>query len=216
MIAVGYADRSNTALRSSLAGLVVVLDVQHLYQPAKPKDRGALFTLLDGSHVYETQASTAYAGHAGAWLASRGARVITNDPAHGILVGPYWTRNRAAAAAGAHAYLACHVNAGGGDYFLAEYMLGTNGAALGTAIGSTVRTAFPVIHGAKLNPLQRGQRGAVCIEAVDAKVAAIVLEPFFGDRALHEDIFDPEALARLGAAVGEGVAAWWMGIRPAA
>ena len=211
---MGYAENANAALRSSLAGLVAVLDVQHLYQPARPRDRGALFTLLDGSHVYETQASTAYAASAGAWLASRGAHVLTNDPVHGILVGPYWTRNRAAAAIHPHAYLACHVNAGGGDYFLAEYMLGSPGAALGAALGSAVQAAFPEIRGAKCNPLQRGQRGAICIEAVAHPTVGVVLEPFFGDRMRMQGIFEPAALARLGAAIGEGLATWWARTRP--
>jgi len=206
---MGYAERAAAELRASLAGLKVALDVQHLYQQDKPNDRGTVYTLGDGSRVCEAQAAVAYAQAAGTYLTQRGAQVLTNQPTHGILLGHYWTRNRAANAWGAHAYLACHVNAGGGDYFLAEYMLASPGAGLGISIGNAVVGAFPAIQGVKTNPLVRGQRGAVCIESTDATMAAIVLEPFFGDRARFASLFAPENLARLGTAIGIGIGQWW-------
>ena len=206
---VGYAARSGAVLRGRLAGLRVALDVQHAYQVDKPNDLGTRYELLSGGHLYEAQAATVYAAHAADYLRSRGAMVLTNEPLHGILTGHYWTRNRAAHSAGCQAYLACHVNAGGGDYYLAEYMLGSAGAFLGDCIGKAVRGAFPAILATKLNPLTRGQRGAVCIEACEAPTLAVVLEPFFGDRARLQFMLDTAQLARLGEAIGAGIEAWW-------
>lgn len=206
---VGYAERASATYRTSLAGLKVAVDVQHLYQEDKPQDRGATFFLLDGSHVCEAGLATIYAASIGHALAGRGAQVLTNDPAHGIMVGHYWTRNRAANAWGAQLYLACHVNAGGGDYGLAEYMVGTSGSAVGAAIGSQVRADFPALSGFRMGPILRGQRGTVCIEAVDRWRAALLLEPFFGDSTRLEPMLAMPELVRLGVSIADGIAAWY-------
>lgn len=214
---MGYAERANAELRTSLLGLCAVVDVQHAFQPAKPKDRGSVFTLASGAHVLEAQASATYAAAIAHWLTARGARVLTNEPANGLLVGPYWTRNRAANAWGAHAYLACHVNAGGGDYCRAEYMVGSKGDALARAVGSAiVAGGFPVSRTPQATPISRGMRGAVCIEAVDRFRAAVILEPFFGDNPRHQAMLETAQLELLGATIGLGVASWWKRAAPAA
>ncbi len=211
---VGYAERASAAYRASLAGLKVAVDVQHLYQEDKPKDRGAEFSLLDGSHVYEAGLATIYAASIGHALAGRGAQVLANDPAHGIMVGHYWTRNRAANAWDANLYLACHVNAGGGQYGLAEYMVGTSGSAVGAAIASQVQADFPLLTGFRMGPIIRGQRGAVCIEAVDRWRAALLLEPFFGDSTRLEPMLATPELVRLGVSIADGIAAWYKRVGP--
>jgi N-acetylmuramoyl-L-alanine amidase len=225
---VGAAERANAAARAqaaadaaalavSLSGLRVVLDVQHLFKVGKEaSDRGTLYALGNGTHVYEAQATTAYGAALAAWLKSRGAAVLTNEPKSGILTGDYPARNAAANAWGAHAYLALHVNAGGGDYALAEYMVGSPGQALGAPIGAALCKAFRDIRSARCNPLVAHQRGAVCVEGVDRHVPALILEPFFGDNVRQQALFAPEYLVALGGCIGIGIAYWWQAARTSA
>lgn len=197
-----------------LQGLRVVVDVQHLYRPAKPNDRGAVFTLADGTKTTEASAVLIYAAALKSWLESHGARVMTNDPASGVLVGPYSRRNKAADVWNTHAYLACHLNAGGGGYSLMEHMTLTAGRGLAEAIGPQVLAHFPAITRAQVRALTTTDRGAVCIREVPSRIAAIICEPFFGDTPAHQGMLAAPELARLGAAIGEGVLAWWSLIHP--
>lgn len=208
---MGWAERANAALRASLAGLKVAVDVQHIYRPAKPGDHGSLYVLANGGKVWEASAATTYATSLVHTLTDRGAAVLTNDPARGVLVGPYSRRNQEASTWAAHLYLACHVNAGGGAYCLTEYMVGTPGQPAGDAIGKAIVAAFPQLQGARCNPLVRGQRGAVCIEGFTRTRAALVLEPFFGDNPRCQDMLAGPALVELGQMIAAGIATWWAG-----
>jgi N-acetylmuramoyl-L-alanine amidase len=223
---MGYAERENIATRiasakaaqadaQSLAGLTVVLDVQHIYRTgAHAGDRGTRYTLTNGTHIWEAAIATAYAAAAGNWLRVRGARVSTNDPVRSILTGPYSVRNRFAVALKADAYLACHVNAGDGSYGLLEWMDGGVGVSLASSIAKELQT-LPEIRATKVNMLHRGDRGAVCIEAtVPAAprvpaVSAVIVEPFFGDNPRQQALIEPPRLVELGATIGRGVADWW-------
>ena len=207
---MGWAERQSAALRARLFGCKVAVDVQHAYRSGShANDRGAVFELRNGAHLAETQATTVYAQALASWLAARGAAVLANDPVAGRLVGPYSDRLAAAAAWGAQAYIACHVNAGGGIYALAEYLIKTPGQALGASVLAVLAERFPEIRGTKVNPLAPGQRGAVCVEGFPADRPAIILEPFFGDNLLQQELFAHDRLVALGEAVGEGLAAWW-------
>lgn len=226
---MGYAERDNAeraaaraaeaaAYAASLVGLRVALDVQHLYrQGAHAGDRGSRYVLPGGGVVWEAAAATAYAIAAGAYLRARGAEVLTNDPVRGQLVGPYSRRNLSAAALGVHCYVACHVNAGGGEYCSMEHvgMATSRTLLLGSDIASAVRAAFPVIRGSVFPPLMPGQRGAVCIERVAPGIATVLCEPVFGDNPHHQDALTGPGLVRLGEAIGVGIARWWV-LRPAA
>lgn len=194
----------------SLAGLRIAVDVQHLYRDGQHAgDRGSIYTLQNGNHVAEADAALSYAHALRDYLAARSAKVLTNQPDMGVLVGPYSKRNQAAAAFGVHAYLACHVNAGGGSYARCEYLAATPGQGLGEAIGLQITAAFPSIHTAHAVPLAPGERGNVCVEACDHTRPAIILEPFFGDNPSQQGLFAPDQLVRLGQAIGAGVGAWW-------
>ena len=209
---MGADQRANALLRSRLAGLWVAVDVQHVYREAPHKgDVGTIFDLGARGKVAEAQAATSYAQALVAWLQSRGASVLTNQPAVGILTGPYQRRHEAANAWGAQAYLACHVNAGGGGYGLSEYMVGTPGQPLGDSIGAVLRSRFNALRVYKVNPLAPGQRGAVCVEFFNPRAPGLILEPFFGDNPSMQSLFAADQLKALGEAIGEGVAAWWEG-----
>jgi hypothetical protein len=205
-----------TLLETRLAGLKVAVDVQHLYRASHPGDQGTVYTLPGGAHVSETHLSSIYALALVVWLRARGADVLTNDPRSNTLTGDYWTRNRVAIGWGAHAYLACHVNAGRGHYAEAESMKGSPGAGLSRWIVSQLYRLGPFILDVRTPELVRGDRGAVCIESfhrdapgVSVVAAAALVEPFFGDCPAHQVLFASSRLADVAAAIGEGVARWW-------
>lgn len=197
-------------LRSRLEGLRVAVDVQHLFKPSRPNDRGACFELANGLRVWESQAATAYAHGIISWLQSRGAAVLSNDPTKRELVGSYAQRNRYANTWGADAYLACHVNAGGGNYALVEYAAGREGSSLARAIGAQLVNAYKdLIPTHREQPLTEVQRGYVCIGGTSIRCAAVLLEPFFGDQRTHQGFLDPVRLVEVGTTIAEAVALWW-------
>jgi N-acetylmuramoyl-L-alanine amidase len=197
-------------LATRLSGLRLAVDVQHLYKPPPhDHDRGAVFNLAGGLKVTEAQLATLYAQALVMWLHQRGAVVLCNDPAHGSMVGTYGHRNLEAFKWGAHAYLACHVNAGNGSYCLNEYPAGTSGAALAVAIGTELADEFPEILEHREAALTSVQRGFVCLGECDRSRPAVIVEPFFGDNLKQQALIPAPALVRVGEAIGEGVAAWW-------
>jgi N-acetylmuramoyl-L-alanine amidase len=213
---MGRAARDNhgaglpRVLATRLSGLRLAVDVQHLYKPAPhDRDRGAVFTLPGGLTVAEAQLATLYAQALIMWLHARGAMVLANAPAVGQLMGSYNHRNLEAFKWGAHAYLACHVNAGGGGYALSEYVAGTSGGALAMAINHSLADNLAEITSAQSGPLTSVQRGFVCIGEFDRSRPAVILEPFFGDNPRHQALIPASRLAQVGEAIGEGVAAWW-------
>jgi len=197
-------------LRSRLSGLRIAVDVQHLYRPwPHAKDQGATFFLPGGIHLHETAATTLYAHSLIAWLRARGAEVLTNDPPRKILLGPYERREREAAAWGAHAYVACHVNADGGRYALVEAVNGTAGVELAHAIAPAVAKGLPEISVGQVKRLSNRERGSVCVRFFPPDRAAVIVEPFFGDTPRHQVLFQAPRLIEVGEAIGDGVAAWW-------
>jgi N-acetylmuramoyl-L-alanine amidase len=216
---VGYAARQRQQAKveqrvmgDSLAGLKVAIDVQHIGRPwPHAGDRGTRFLMVaTQATLWESDCALQYAQAAGRWLRERGAQVRDNHPA---VLATYSTRNRTAAAWGCDAYLACHVNAGNGNYPLTEHMSGAYGQGqyLGAAIGNALHLAFPVLLNPRSAPLLVGQRGAVCIESVPLQVAAVIVEPFFGDNPSHQSLMTAPQLQAVGEAIAQGVAEWWHG-----
>lgn len=193
----------------------IAVDIQHLYRTGPlAADRGSRFVLADGRTVYEGDAVTVYAQSLASWLREWGATVIVNDPVRGKLVGPYSRRNREATLANVDAYLACHLNAGRGDYALCEYMASVPAATQGAcqALANWILHSGindPEVRGRQARRLERGERGAVCIQGCGPFVPALILEPFFGDQPRHQPLFETARLQLLGKEIGQGVAAWW-------
>lgn len=206
-------------MTADLVGLRVVIDVQHLFRDHKPRDRGAVYTLPSGALMAEADATLVYAAAAAEALTARGAAILTNDPKHGILVGYYSTRNRLAGTWGGHAYLACHLNAGRGSYAMVECMaslVNDEPARLSRTIASYLWHVSPEILSTKVKRLVATERGAACIEACPSKVAAVLLEPFFGDNPAHQPLLAATELRRVGIAIANGVANWWLTRTPQA
>jgi len=197
-----------------LTGLRAVVDVQHLYRPKKPRDQGSVYTLLGGTRTTEASAVLIYAAALTTYLTEHGGQVLTNDWTHGILVGPYSARHVAVNAWGAHVYLACHLNAGGGSYALVEYMTGSEGKLLASAIGQSLTETFPEIREHRTQALASTDRGAVCIERVATPTVAVLSEPFFGDNPAQQGLLAAAELKRVGEAIGSAVSGWWRS-RPA-
>ncbi len=189
---------------AELQGLSVAIDVQHQGKPwPHDRDMGTEYHLANGSTAFEVDAARLYAGALDQWLRERGARTLTG------LAGTYASRNRAAGAWGAEAYLACHVNAGGGSYALVEALTLNPGLDLGARVVARIAGAFRFITSGRVNQLHDEDRGAVCVRACPVRMAAAILEPFFGDNRADESLFQAPQLLALGAAIGQGVADWW-------
>jgi N-acetylmuramoyl-L-alanine amidase len=198
-----------TSTSPVLAGLKVAVDVQHLFRTgARARDRGAEFVLVaSGAHVNEGDLALLYAQALALGLSNRGAALL----APGVLTGPYSARNRRANLWGAHAYLACHINAGRGNYARTEHMSMSPGLELGTAIGLRLVRAFPgVIRKSDTVELHSGDRGAVCIRECSGRTAAVIVEPCFGDNPAHQDLLSAPQLAKMGETIAQGVADWWV------
>ena len=212
---MGYAERAALPrlLRTRLEGLRVAVDVQHLYKSSNPLDRGAVFDLPGGFHLAEAQAVTVYAQALCAWLTARGVAVLTNQPAAGVMVGSYYRRIKEAEKWGAHAFLACHIDAGNGSYALVEYLVGSAGVALATRIGSRLTDDFPEILSHKAVSLSPPARGYVCINGFPSDRAAVLVEPFFGDNPRQQGLLSTPKLVAVGESIGEGVARWWESVR---
>jgi len=212
---MGYAERGNLPrlLRTRLSGLRVAVDVQHLYKSSNPLDRGAVFELPGGFHLAEAQAVTVYAQALCAWLRARGADVLTNQPAAQVMVGSYYRRIKAAEKWDAHAFLACHLDAGKGSYCLVDYVVGSAGVALATRIGSKLCDDFPEILSYKTIALSPPGRGYACINGFPNDRAAVLVEPFFGDNPRQQGLLSTPKLVAVGESIGEGMARWWESVK---
>ena len=189
-----------------LAGHVVAVDVQHLYRDGlHALDRGSRFALAGGGHVWEADCALHYATALAASLTSFGARVITNDPRSAFLIGPYSRRQAQAMALGADTYLACHLNAGGGSYGLAEVCVPFS-RLLATTMLDALAEAVPAVSGIQIRDLKPGDRGAVCIRGF-TRGPAVLLEPLFGDCPAHQPQLSLEGLTLVGEALARGVVA---------
>lgn len=202
-----------------LAGLRIVLDVQHAWRDSHKGDRGSIYRLPGGRTIAEVDLALAYQAGARQRLEELGAAVLVNDPAGRELVGPYSRRASRALSWGAGVYLALHVNAGGGRYTRASVRGGIRGpwpshdreVALATSITQAIARDNPVVHGAQITTLRLFDRGWVCVGLVSPEIPTVLVEPFFGDNDDHQLLFSPPLLARLGTTIAGAVQAWWEG-----
>jgi N-acetylmuramoyl-L-alanine amidase len=186
--------------------MLVILDRQHGdRRNGRPFDPGATFGPLR-----ETDLCDAYIAVAAEVLRSRGHEVET------FTTGPYDLRHsRAVSLARGFgvrvAYVACHVNAGGGSYALVEYdARSRGGTALAEALAEKLGT-LPEVTAGKTKALSPGARGFVCIDGIysgPANIAAALVEPGFVDTEAHAELWTPAGLQRIGTAIALAVEAW--------
>ncbi len=173
--------------------MIVIFDRQHYGKPGKPNDRGAAVD-LDGDGVISDQEQEAnitplYYLPAKAELERQGHSVYVLDS------GWYGDRHKQANAIAAQnrdkkvAYIACHINAGKGDYAVFIHDARSKG---GTGLANALAAAF---QGAGINGIRRNlvraasadnewKRGYSTISGIyagPANIAGVCLEPFFLD-----------------------------------
>jgi hypothetical protein len=148
---------------------VVVLDRQHAGKPGS-KDQGAVFA--DG---------TTEAGHALRYIEAAVPLLEHSEvDVHVITSGSYPDRNKFGNSVRCALYVACHVNAGGGEYALTEHSIDSGPVKSSAAAAMALLRASDDELGQKAVgpwPLKSGQRGHVCIGACTGP--AVIYEPYF-------------------------------------
>lgn len=213
--------------------MLLIFDIQHTGRPSKPGDMGAAYD-LDGDGVTgedgerEVDLVRQYVAEAGSYALSLGCQVLHID------AGEYSDRHRfAIAKARANptkraAYLACHMNAGGGRYALVRPdARSSSGKLLATAVSRSL-SLLPGIQFSRRDPLYGSAalaakaghpaseaawwtRGYSCIDGIysgPANLSAVLVEPAFIDSKEHRPLLTPAGLRSIGRALVDGAVAW--------
>jgi N-acetylmuramoyl-L-alanine amidase len=186
---------------------LAVLDIQHRSKPGHWRDRGAVafgVEEVDLTHRY-------------AIAADRELRRLGWDCC--ILAdGAYSERWARADAYGARVYVACHVDAGGGDRGTVYYdARSSKGPALAEAVAVELRTvvpwpvkATPARPDSDGRPGNEGEAPYACIRGVGA--VAICCEPGFIDNPVEAHRRHlVGAIEVVGIALARGIVAWGKG-----
>ena len=198
--------------------MLVLLDRQHYGKPSpRQKDRGVAVDLDGDGNIdaMEANLTPSYIQAAREALEAAGHTVVLLD------AGWYPDRHKAAirqvraAATGLPAaYVACHLNAGGGNYGLVLHdARSTGGEALANRVGDAMRRVFEegelkrvLVKGASASEWTNAYNTIRGIYAGPGNLSGICFEPVFVDT--HRGLLDPEGLARIGAALASGLEAW--------
>ena len=191
--------------------MLVILDRQHGTKAAGSWHPGAADD-LDGDGVVETheqeaRLTTGYIGPAVVRLYELGHEVIV------LGLGNYSYRHslanaQAALVRGARvAYVACHLNAGGGSYGLVIYHdAGSHDLAqcLAVPLG-----AIPALSRVVVADTTRFPRARSTVVGIDAEhIASVCYEPAFLDQIEHRALLSSLGLERIGIALADGLHAW--------
>lgn len=199
--------------------LGLILDIQHAGKPSRPGDLGASAD-LDGDGVverdeHEARLTPLYAAACRAHAAQDGVKVLWIDG------GEYPARHKMAVELAKSdpsrrwLYVACHLNAGGGNYGL---VIADKRSAAGRVAAGFVADAL-----GKLPELSRTIVGTTDAEGSDWprawstvrgiydgpwNLSGICFEPCFMDQPAHRPLLTAEGLARIGEALYRGASAW--------
>lgn len=203
------------------AGLTI-WDRQHAGKRTRPTDMGAAAD-IDGDgqiEVWEREAELTpiYAEAGMAELTRLGLASHFIDPKGAGLQADYPARHREAVALAQDrswtAYLACHLNAGGGNYGLVGYVPGsTRGRALAEAIAAELQASVHVISRCRVEALAGNwARGLPTIGGAMSTsapwLAGVLLEPLFVDAPEHQSYIHQGGLTEVGRAIARGVRRW--------
>ena len=184
--------------------MLVILDVQHIGKPHRPDDRGACH---DGDE--EAGLAMRYALSADKRLRHHGHKCII------VAEGHYASRWDRANAYGAQVYVACHVNAGGGDRAEIYYDHRTSpdgGVLLASKVGEFLQLALEGLEVRTIaaRPMQDGQAKDAPSRAFNTFKGviphALCFEPYFIDGP-QADLFR-QSLGIVGYALADGINAW--------
>lgn len=193
--------------------MIAILDWQHHGKPGR-NDRGASFDVNgDGELEYETELTRGYIDAAAHVLESAGHHVYIFDD------GTYRSRHARAntiarAIAEPVAYLACHLNAGGGDYGMVLYDWRSGGGAqLASELVKALSPRLAEVGRSRTmlsSPDQWGRAWSTIRGIYDgpAHISGACLEPAFMDTSKHHPLFTSEGLKRIGEAIAVGLMSW--------
>jgi N-acetylmuramoyl-L-alanine amidase len=196
--------------------VIVILDWQHVGKPNRD-DKGAAYDVDDDGDVdYEVELTDKYIQAAKNYLESRGHTV------HIFSEGWYSARHyRANEIAhendGPVAYIACHMNAGRGNYGATFYDIrSAGGKRLAKTVGSTLGKACPelrriVVKGSSVTTWSRAFGTLRGIFSGPANISGMCFEPAFMDTPEHKQLLTDEGLERIGEALAVGVLKWSSG-----
>lgn len=197
--------------------MVLILDRQHYGKPGRD-DLGAGAD-LDGDGVvelYEREANLTI-------LYINAAKELAESEGHTVYVldaGWYSSRHeKAIEIAREHpddmcAYIACHLNAGGGTYSLTLHDYRSRGGErLAKAVATEMSTQIPeisrhLVRAASPEDWTNGYNTIKGIYAGPGNLSGVCFEPLFMDNSEHQILLRPEGLLRLGQILAEGCIAW--------
>jgi hypothetical protein len=193
--------------------VIVILDRQHAGKPGK-NDRGASVE-LDGRTVYEVDLTRAYI---------EAATDLLNAEGHAVYVledGWYSARHARACEIAREnpderiAYVACHINAGGGSYGLVLHDARSRG---GHALAEAVADALGTDNAALDRTLVRAAdhegswaRAMTTIKGIysgPGNLSGICYEPFFIDSKRNQALMTADGLRAVGRALAVGCMQW--------
>jgi N-acetylmuramoyl-L-alanine amidase len=178
----------------------VFLDRQHRGKPGRWNDEGA-----KNAEMTETYLTSQYIFHAENHLIMHGIDVIVLTDGH---YSERHARVNEYVDTGLSVYIACHINAGGGDYGASFYdYRSTAGSKLAHLIDLSLANLCPELRTVKrieCRPDDWTKNAYYTIKGV-ARPVAICFEPLFIDCKDHEPLTTPEGIRRVGVALAEGI-----------
>lgn len=211
--------------------MMVVLDRQHAGKPGRgpgsgrPEDMGATMRRPPLPAWHEADLTLRYIEAArDALLLHDGIEVriidpLTNGPrlSYGARqeMAKWWARKDAGMLLDAPVpvvYVACHLNAGGGDYGMVGHdPRSSTGRDIARYVADQVEWRLPVSR-CRVEALEgRWARGLSCIEGIysgPANIAGILYEPLFLDHPRHTAAIEAEGLRWAGLALASGLLGW--------
>lgn len=205
--------------------LLVILDRQHAGKPgrgpgeARPEDMGAAMRTPDGRVAHEADLVMEYITEARAVLEAEGAQVRVIDPltepprmSYGARQerAKWWARQSPGSKV---AYVACHLNAGHGDYaILGHDPRSQDGRAVAEHVADALDLTVPVLSRIRVEALTgKWARGLPCIEGIysgPANLCGMLYEPLFVDHPSHQHYIQTGGLRDVGACLARGIIAW--------
>lgn len=206
---------------------LVIWDRQHAGKRSRPSDMGAAADVdQDGQvEVWEREAelTPSYIGPGLSQVRELGADAHLIDPLGAGLQADYPPRHAQAAHLAQPrlwaAYLACHLNAGAGNYGLVGYDPDSpGGRLLAQHIADELERSIPVISRCRVEALTgRWARGLPTIQGIlrgPQQLSGVLVEPLFIDAPEHQAYMTAGGLVEVGRALARGAVAWgWRGGR---
>jgi hypothetical protein len=199
--------------------LGLIIDIQHAGRASRPNDLGASAD-LDGDgrvevHEHEARLTPIYGMFARTKAEAGGVQVLWLEG------GEYGWRHKAAIEVAKSQpdrrwlYVACHLNAGKGDYGLviadARSKAGQSAARHIADALDTLPELRRVVVGTTAAEGSAWPRAWSTIDGIFAgpsNLSGICFEPCFIDRQEHRPLLTAEGLERIGAALVDGALAW--------